>query len=80
MLLTGTHVRKQAVGGITPSYSPPSRAAPIIPQNLPIIFLRVSGKSSQLFLKTKPIILDNNLTLSLAKNPLLGEQMNTMNK
>ena len=37
-----------------------SRDAPIIPQNLPIILLGISPEPSQLFLTTKPIILDNN--------------------
>ena len=44
-----------------------ARDAPNIPQNLPIILLRISPEPSQLFLNTKPIILDYNFPLSLAE-------------
>ena len=44
-----------------------ARDTPIIPKNLPITLLRISPKPSQLFTKTKPIILHNNFTLGLAE-------------
>ena len=42
----------------------------IILQNFPIIFLRISQEPNLLFLKTKPIVLNKNFTLSLAEKPL----------
>ena len=58
-----------------------TRDAPIIPQNLPIILLRVSREPSPLFLETKPIILDNNLTLLTEKCSCWAvKTMNTTNK
>ena len=44
------------------------RDALIIPQNLPIILLRISPEPSRLFIKTKPIILNKNSKLCSAEN------------
>ena len=55
------------------------RDEPIIPQNLPIDLLRISPEPSQLILKTNPIILDNNFTLSLAEKFYLWV-VHTMNR
>ena len=41
--------------------------APIIPQILPITLMRISSKPSRLFLKTKPIALENNFTFLAEK-------------
>ena len=56
----------------SPHPSPLGMRAPINSQNLPIILLRISPEPNQLFLKTEPIILDNNFRLSLAENTFAG--------
>ena len=54
------------------NYPSLARDEPIIPQNLPIILLRIFPEPSQVFLKTKPIIFNNNFALILAENTFAG--------
>ena len=44
----------------------------IIPPNLSVILLRIFPEPSQLFSKTKPIILYNKFTLSLVEKSFAG--------